>query len=134
MSLENCVPLVVRGLGYGIESIRVDGNDVLATHEVTSYARRTCIEETRPILIEAMTYRIGHHSTSDDSTKYRSTEEINAWANNTPIDRLKNFLIGKQLWSEQEDDELVKQVSTPYYSTVHRKILVGEKIGEFGES
>ena len=74
-----------RGQGYGIESIRVDGNDVLATHEVTSYACRTCVKENRPILIEAMTYRIGHHSTSDDSSKYRSAEEVNTWAKNTPI-------------------------------------------------
>ena len=102
---------VARGLGYGIESIRVDGNDVLATHEVTSYARRTCVEENRPILIEAMTYRIGHHSTSDDSSKYRPTEEVNAWVNNnTPIKRLKKFLLNKQLWTEQDDDELKKQV------------------------
>lgn len=105
------IALVVRGLGYGIESIRIDGNDVLATHEVTSYARRTCVEENRPILIEAMTYRVGHHSTSDDSSKYRSTEEVNAWIhNNTPIKRLKKFLLNKQLWSEQAEEELIKQV------------------------
>ena len=114
--ISDIVPLVVRGLGYGIESIRVDGNDVLATHEVTSYARRVCIEEARPILIEAMTYRIGHHSTSDDSSKYRPVDEVNAWSNNyTPIERLKKFLINKQLWSEQADDELVKQVSSMLY-------------------
>ena len=106
------IRLVVRGLGYGMESIRVDGNDVLATHEVTSYARRVCIEENRPILIEAMTYRVGHHSTSDDSSKYRPMEEVNDWiANNTPIKRLKRFLLNKQLWTEQAEDELMKQVS-----------------------
>ena len=79
---------------------------------MTSYARRICVEENRPILIEAMTYRIGHHSTSDDSSKYRSTEEVNAWiTNNTPIKRLKRFLLNKQLWTEQAEDELIKQVS-----------------------
>ena len=103
--------IVVRGLGYGIESIRIDGNDVLATHEATSYARHTCIEENRPILIEAMTYRIGHHSTSDDSSKYRSTEEVNTWIkHNTPIKRLNRFLVNKNLWNEQAEDELRKQV------------------------
>ena len=76
---------VARGLGCGIESIWVDGNDVLATHEVTSYACRTCVKQNRPILIEAMTYCIGHHSTSDDSSKYRSAEEVNTWAKNTSI-------------------------------------------------
>lgn len=95
-----------------MESIRVDGNDVLATHEVTSYARHVCVKENRPILIEAMTYRIGHHSTSDDSSKYRPMEEVNAWImNNTPIKRLKKFLLNKQLWTEEADDELIKLVS-----------------------
>lgn len=93
-----------------MESIRVDGNDVLATHEVTSYARRTCVKEKRPILIEAMTYRIGHHSTSDDSSKYRSAEAVDTWSKNTPIIRLKKFLLNKQVWTEQEDGELMKQV------------------------
>jgi len=84
----------------------------LATHEVTSYARRVCIEESRPILIEAMTYRIGHHSTSDDSSKYRSTEEVETWIkNNTPIKRLKGFLIRKQLWNEEAEVQLLKQVN-----------------------
>lgn len=106
-----CTLLVVRGLGYGIESIRVDGNDVLATHEVTSYARRVCIEENRPLLIEAMTYRIGHHSTSDDSSKYRSIEEVETWVKtNTPIKRLKGFLVRKELWSEEAEVQLLKQV------------------------
>ena len=60
-----------------------------------------------------MTYRIGHHSTSDDSSKYRSTEEVNMWIKtNTPIKRLKLFLINKQLWNEQADSDLVKQVKT----------------------
>ncbi|RWS09022.1 2-oxoisovalerate dehydrogenase subunit alpha-like protein [Dinothrombium tinctorium] len=59
-----------RGSGYGIASIRVDGNDTLAVYNVTAAARNYCIEESKPVLIEAMTYRIGHHSTSDDSNVY----------------------------------------------------------------
>ncbi len=49
--------LVRRGLGYGMEAIRVDGNDVLAVHNATKHAKRVCVEEQRPVLIEAMTYR-----------------------------------------------------------------------------
>ena len=105
-----CSVIVVRGLGYGIESIRVDGNDVLATHEATSYARRVCIKENRPILIEAMTYRVGHHSTSDDSSKYRPIEEVDIWNKNTPIERLKGFLIHRKIWDDESNDELRKQV------------------------
>ncbi|KAK1406885.1 hypothetical protein QVD17_38494 [Tagetes erecta] len=71
--------IVVKGQAYGISSIRVDGNDALAIYNVVRNARQIAINEQRPILIEAMTYRVSHHSTSDDSTKYRSTDEIEHW-------------------------------------------------------
>ena len=52
-------------------TIRIDGNDVFAVYNATQKAREICIKQSRPVLIEAMTYRIGHHSTSDDSSAYR---------------------------------------------------------------
>lgn len=55
-------------------TIRVDGNDVFAVHNVTKEAREICVSHNRPVLIEAMTYRIGHHSTSDDSSMYAKRE------------------------------------------------------------
>lgn len=58
-------------MGYGIKTIRVDGNDIFAVYEATRKARDYIIEHSKPVLIEAMTYRVGHHSTSDDSTRYR---------------------------------------------------------------
>jgi 2-oxoisovalerate dehydrogenase E1 component alpha subunit len=61
-----------RGHGYGMSTIRIDGNDTLAVYNATKEARRICIEENKPVLIEALTYRVGHHSTSDDSSAYRS--------------------------------------------------------------
>ena len=63
--------IVVRGYGYGMRSLRVDGNDLFAVHEAVSDARRVALENSCPVLIELMTYRVGHHSTSDDSTAYR---------------------------------------------------------------
>jgi 2-oxoisovalerate dehydrogenase E1 component alpha subunit len=68
-----------RGVGYGIDTIRVDGNDFFAVYNVSKEARRIAAEECRPILIEAITYRVGHHSTSDDSTRYRAAQEIEQW-------------------------------------------------------
>ena len=68
-----------RASGYGINCIRVDGNDVLAVHEATQYARKCIVENNQPIILEAMSYRGGHHSTSDDSTRYRGVEEIAHW-------------------------------------------------------
>ncbi|GAB2226901.1 hypothetical protein Droror1_Dr00008698 [Drosera rotundifolia] len=71
--------IVVKGPGYGIKSIRVDGNDVLAGYNVVRAAREMAVLEKRPILIKALTYRVGHRSTSDDLTKYRQLDEIEHW-------------------------------------------------------
>ena len=81
-----------RGTGYGIESIRVDGNDVLASYAVT----RRALDEARtglgPRAIEAVTYRMGAHTTSDDPTKYRGDAEEQEWARRDPIARMRAFL------------------------------------------
>lgn len=68
--------IVVRGPAYGMAAFRVDGNDVFAMHEAVRQARQMIIGEHRPVLIEAMTYRLGHHSTSDDSYAYRDREVL----------------------------------------------------------
>ena len=68
--------IAVRGPAYGMSTIRVDGNDVLAVYNATKAAREIAASENKPVLIEAMTYRIGHHSTSDDSSAYRSVDEV----------------------------------------------------------
>ena len=103
--------IVTRGQGYGVESIRVDGNDTLAVYDATSYARKVCIEENRPILIEAMTYRVGHHTTSDDSTKYRTDDEVSWWKeNNCPVKRLRGLIFDRKLWSTDEEEEFIKKV------------------------
>ena len=68
--------IAVRGPAYGMSTIRVDGNDVLAVYNAVKEAREMAITENKPVLIEAMTYRIGHHSTSDDSSAYRSVDEV----------------------------------------------------------
>jgi 2-oxoisovalerate dehydrogenase E1 component alpha subunit len=83
-----------RGYGYGIPAIRVDGNDVLAVYEVTKKVREMILSEQRPVLVEAMSYRQGHHSTSDDSTRYREVSEIKYWKDsNCPMQRLKLFMM-----------------------------------------
>ena len=91
----------------------MDGNDALAVYDTTSYARKVCIEETRPVLIEAMTYRVGHHTTSDDSSKYRTKEEVSWWKeNNCPVKRLQGLVIDKKLWSLDEEESFVQKVIT----------------------
>lgn len=92
---QSRVPLVLRGRGYGMPSIQVDGNDVLASYAVT----RRALDEARagqgPRAIEAVTYRMGAHTTTDDPTKYRGTDEESQWAQKDPIARMRTFLEGR---------------------------------------
>lgn len=92
VSTQSRVPLVERSAGYGIPSVRVDGNDVLASYAVS----RVALDEARsgdgPRAIEAVTYRLGAHTTSDDPTKYRGSDEEESWVQRDPITRMRAFL------------------------------------------
>lgn len=90
-----------RALGYGIPSLRADGNDLLAVYAVSKWAIERARRNLGPTLIEWVTYRVAPHSTSDDPSRYRPREESEAWPLGDPILRLKNHLIGVGLWSEE---------------------------------
>jgi 2-oxoisovalerate dehydrogenase E1 component alpha subunit len=95
-----------KGVGYGIEAIRVDGNDFFAVYEAVAKAKKGCLEGNGPVLIEAMTYRLGAHSTSDDPTRYRMTEEESEYGRRCPILRLRKYLERNGHWSEQQEKQL----------------------------
>lgn len=99
--------IAAKGPAYGINTIRVDGNDVLAVYYATKNARDFCIKQQKPVLIEAMTYRIGHHSTSDDSTAYRSSDEIAQWNIQTPLAKFRFYLESLGLWCQEKEQELI---------------------------
>ncbi|GAA0661601.1 pyruvate dehydrogenase (acetyl-transferring) E1 component subunit alpha [Kitasatospora atroaurantiaca] len=86
------IPLYRRASGFGFPGVRVDGNDVLACLAVTRWALDHARTGQGPVLIEAFTYRMGAHTTSDDPTRYRPTEETEAWKAKDPISRLKAHL------------------------------------------
>ncbi|OTF83043.1 hypothetical protein BLA29_012029, partial [Euroglyphus maynei] len=89
-----------------IPSIRVDGNDVLACYYAVKEARRICLQESRPALIEAMTYRLSHHSTSDDSSVYRSDVEVKSMKESShPLNRIEKLLRRYNAFDEQEEKE-----------------------------
>lgn len=92
-----------RGLGYGVKTIRVDGNDVLAVYCATQQARKIALEHNCPVLIEAMTYRLAAHSTSDDPSSYRSKEEEARWAENDPLKRFAGWLTTQGWLDEQQN-------------------------------
>ncbi|MCS4503768.1 thiamine pyrophosphate-dependent dehydrogenase E1 component subunit alpha [Arhodomonas aquaeolei] len=96
--------VAARGVGYGVRSIRVDGNDFLAVYLATQEARRQAVSEGVPVLIEAMTYRLGAHSTSDDPSGYRSRKEEEAWQRFDPIARIRAFMEAQGWWDAERDE------------------------------
>jgi pyruvate dehydrogenase E1 component alpha subunit len=86
------IPLYQRAAGFGFPGVRVDGNDVLATYAVTQQALKRAREGSGPTLVEAYTYRMGAHTTSDDPTKYRLSEDLEYWKLKDPIERVKAYL------------------------------------------
>lgn len=98
-----------RGLGYGIKTIRVDGNDPLAVFAATQQARKIALEDQCPVLIEAMTYRLAAHSTSDDPTGYRSREEEDKWRAKDPIQRMAKWLQQKGWFDEKANKQLIEE-------------------------
>jgi 2-oxoisovalerate dehydrogenase E1 component alpha subunit len=87
------IPLYLRAQGFGFPGYRVDGNDVLAVYEVTRRALAHAREGGGPTLIEAFTYRMGAHTTSDDPTRYRVDAEVELWKHRDPVERVKAYLV-----------------------------------------
>ncbi|KDR82883.1 hypothetical protein GALMADRAFT_238516 [Galerina marginata CBS 339.88] len=96
-----------RGPGYGIDTIRVDGNDILAVMSAVKEGRRRCLEQGRAVLVEAMSYRVGHHSTSDDSFAYRARAEVEDRKRiDNPINRFRLFMESRGWWNADAETEL----------------------------
>ena len=111
------IPLYQRALGFGFPGVRVDGNDVLATYAVTRKALDAARTGQGPTLVEAFTYRMGAHTTSDDPTRYRLAADLEAWKLKDPLERMKSFLHKQQLVDasyfegvEHDADELAARI------------------------
>ena len=100
-----------RGLGFGIPSLRVDGNDYLAVHAVATWAAERARRGLGPTLIEHVTYRVGAHSTSDDPSAYRPKTESDAWPLGDPVIRLKSHLIRLGVWSDERHTQMEAEIS-----------------------
>ena len=111
-----------RGVGYGIKTIRIDGNDILAVIKAVQTARDYALKESAPVIIEAMSYRLGAHSTSDDPSGYRTKEEEAKWAEHDPILRMKAWMINQNWWSEEQETKL--------FEGLREDILAAVKVAE----
>src|SRR5206468_12563530 len=95
-----------KAIGYGMPGIRVDGNDVLACYAVTAQAAARARSGDGPTLIEAITYRLGPHTTSDDPTRYRSQQELDRWQALDPVPRYRAYLKGQGVWTQRLEDRV----------------------------
>jgi len=111
--------LAVKGRGYGMPGIRVDGNDALAVYAVVSQAAARARSGGGPTFIEALTYRIGAHSTSDDPSRYRSQDEVDAWMKKDPVARLRRHLIHRGLLDDAKDQALEKELNAEIIAAVN---------------
>ncbi len=111
-----------RGVGYGIKTIRIDGNDILAVIKAVQTARKYALAENAPVIIEAMSYRLGAHSTSDDPSGYRTKEEEAKWQAHDPISRMKSWMLEQNWWTEEQETEL--------FERLREEILAAVKVAE----
>ena len=109
---QSRIPLYQRALGFGFPGVRVDGNDVLATYAVTKAALKRAREGSGPTFVEAYTYRMGAHTTTDDPTRYRLSSDLEHWKLKDPIARVKAYLtrsgLVDQEFFDRVDDEAEK--------------------------
>ena len=103
--------IAIKGKAYGMHTVRVDGNDVLAVYQVTKDAAARARAGEGPTFVEAVTYRRLGHSSSDDPDKYRDPKESEAWERRDPIERFKRYLQTKKLWDDAREQDLVDSIA-----------------------
>merc|ERR1719343_1687344 len=98
--------IAARGLAFDIPTLRVDGNDLIAVFNATREARRLAVQEKKPVLLELMTYRIGDHTTSDDSSAYRREDKaaIAEHRKRSPIPRWRAYLESRGVWDAAKEE------------------------------
>ena len=110
--------LAARGSGFGVPSVLVDGNDILAVYDVMQQALERARSGQGPTLIETLTYRVGSHTTADDATRYRDAAEVEAWRAKDPVQRFQRFLINRDLLTPEQDAQLIAEVEAEINAAV----------------
>src|SRR5690625_4712373 len=102
--------LAQKSVAAGIEGFQVDGMDPLAVYAVTAHARKRALNGEGPTLIETITYRYGPHTMAgDDPTRYRTQDLDSEWEKRDPLIRFRKYLEAKNLWSEEQEEEVIEQ-------------------------
>ena len=112
--------IAIKGRAYGLPAVRVDGNDLLAVYKVLSDATARARAGGGATFVEALTYRIGAHSTSDDPTRYRSDAEVASWQKKDPLDRLRKHCVHLGLVTDASDAALDAELSEEVAASIKR--------------
>jgi pyruvate dehydrogenase E1 component alpha subunit len=116
--------LAQKAIAYGIDGLRVDGNDVFAVYLTVKRCLDTARSEHKPTLVELVTYRMDDHTTSDDASRYRTEEMIAPWRQRDPIDRVRKYLTAHLQWDDAKDAGLVAECSEEIEQTVRESEAV----------
>jgi len=135
LSVDQSVNLAIKSYAFGLPGIKVDGNDFFAMYAIYKAAAEYAKAGNGAVLIEALTYRKGAHTTSDDPTKYRTKEEELEWDKTDPIIRLKKYMDEKGIWKENEEELIEKYgLSQLMDETQTEECLTGELALKYYES
>jgi|TARA_B100000242_G_scaffold16234_1_gene9988 2-oxoisovalerate dehydrogenase E1 component alpha subunit len=115
-----------RGLAYDVPCLRVDGNDFLALYSVTDWARKRASAGLGATHIEVLTYRAGAHSSSDDPTRYRPSDEPDVWPGGDPIHRLRDHLISVGAWTEEKHKDLEDRIDSEVMAAYKEAVKFGD--------
>ena len=115
-----------RGLAYDVPCLRVDGNDFLALYSVTKWARERASAGLGATHIEVLTYRAGAHSSSDDPSRYRPSDEPDVWPGKDPIHRLRDHLISVGAWSEEKQKDLEARIDAEVMAAYKEAVKFGD--------
>ena len=115
-----CETLAQKAIAAGFIGEQVDGNDVMAVRAAAEDAIAAARDGQGPRLIEAVTYRLGDHTTADDASRYRSPEEVQAHWKEEPIARLRTYLVSQKMWSKAQEEQLAAECHERVEAAVER--------------
>ncbi|MDD4150277.1 MAG: pyruvate dehydrogenase (acetyl-transferring) E1 component subunit alpha [Bacteroidales bacterium] len=119
--------VAIKSYAYGIKGIQVDGNDFFAMYKAVKESAEYAKAGNGPVLIEAVTYRKGAHTTSDDPSKYRTKEEEDEWDVKDPLKRLKSYLKSQKLFTDKDEETLIED----YKKEIDRQFIEAENFGAY---
>jgi 2-oxoisovalerate dehydrogenase E1 component subunit alpha len=122
--------LAQKAIAAGFPGEQVDGNDVIAVHEAVLSAITAARDGRGPSLIEALTYRLGDHTTADDAGRYRQAEEVQARWKEEPISRLRAYLASRDLWTKTHEEQLAAECQQRIDAAVERYLTIAPRAPE----